>query len=161
MNLFDRTWWVLRQGLEGAFLMPRLAYFSWGVLALWGFYLIWDRPFGRAGIRRPWNWLCLVLFAFAPVSALVGGWGEMARVSQIPAMIQTAKPWDPQPSGPEQTWALYALNTLFFGQIVYGALAIWRMKGYRRFGFCTALLGFVMNYWVSFVAGMAITGDWI
>jgi hypothetical protein len=56
---------------------------------------------------------------------------------------------------------LWTNNCLFIASAVLGIFWVYRMKGLRWFAFALALIQLWMMFWASFIAGMALSGDWL
>ncbi|HEY6443966.1 MAG TPA: hypothetical protein VIY66_11575 [Candidatus Acidoferrales bacterium] len=108
--------------------------------------LIHRWPFDRERWRRQY-WLAFLSLLFIPITIAVGeiGWIDPSLSPR------------PMPS----TLLLWTNNGLFIASVVLGIFWVYRMKGLRWFALAFALIQLWMLFWAGFVAGMALTGDWL
>ena|GEM_PF-2023479 len=138
-------WWLFRQSLEGLYAWPLLVV----TLALGANLLValihrW--LFDRERWQRHY-WLAFLSLLFIPITIAVGevGWID-------PSM-------SPRPT--PSTLLLWTNNGLFMASVILGIFWAYRMKGLRWFALAFALIQLWILFWAGFVAGMALTGDWL
>lgn len=140
-----RVWWLFRQTFDFVRVW-QLAFITVTLLANLVAALIHDRPFQAQRWKREY-WLIFLSLLFIPIADTIAtiGWIDPSIVPR------------PEPS----TLLIWANNGLFFLSIALGVFWVYRMKGLRWFAFAFALVQLWILFWASFVAAMAITGDWL
>jgi hypothetical protein len=133
--------------LEGVVMLPPLIFaFS---LAGISFVLAWikQRPY-KKGLWQRYHWLASshLMFFIAAIAVAVFYANPVTN------------PTIPHPANP--------LGEIYLGAVTYGSLAscgfwIWRMKGFRWYAASLMALAEVITYSALFIAGMAVTGDWL
>jgi hypothetical protein len=120
-------------------------------LSLAGSSFVWagikQRPF-KTGLWKRYHWLSTshLMFFIAAIAVAVFYGNPVTN------------PTIPHPANPS--------GELYLGTVTYGSLAscgfwIWRMKGFRWYAASLMTLAEVMTYGALFIAGMAVTGDWL
>jgi hypothetical protein len=106
-----------------------------------------QKPF-TTGFWKPYHWLaaCHLLFF---VAAIAVGVFEGNPISN---------PTIPHP--PIRSVEL-CLDALTYGSLVSCGFWIWRMKGFRWFAASLMALAELIVWGALFVAGMAVSGDWL
>lgn len=138
-------WWLFRPSLEGLYAWPMLLV-TVALVANLAVALIHRWPFDRERWQRQY-WLVFLSLLFIPITIAVGeaGW------------IDPSVSPRPTPS----TLLLWTNNGLFIASVVLGIFWVYRMKGLRWFALAVALIQLWMLFWAGFIAGMALTGDWL
>jgi len=92
-------------------------------------------------------WLAIVSLFFVPAVIAIGvvGWVDPSTVPR------------PQPN----TLLIWANNGLFAISLLLGIYWIYRMKGLRWLAVAFTLLQLWIIFFAGFIAGMALTGDWL
>lgn len=136
-------------------------YFQWSLdfLIVWPFWLVtlalianlgaslalqW--PF-RDGRWKKEYWLVFTSYIFIPVTLAIG---VIAAVD--PEMVPRPKP---------NTLAVWTSDGLFVAALLLGAYWVYRMKGLRWFALAIALIQLWVLFSAGFIAGMALSGDWL
>ncbi len=134
-----------RQSLEGLYAWPLLLV-TIVLVANFVFAIIHRWPFDRERWQRQY-WFAFLSFLFIPITIIVGevGWIDPSMSSR------------PTPN----TLLLWTNNGLFIASVILGIFWVYRMKGLRWFALAFALIQLWMLFWAGFVAGMALTGDWL
>jgi len=113
--------------------------------------LVWaaqkQHPF-KDGLWRRHHWLALTHFLFFPFAILIGVvWENPAATWGIPHV--------PNPM------ASRLLSCVFYGSLLSCVFWAWRMKGFRWYAVSLLTLVELPIYGAIFVAGMAISGEWL
>lgn len=136
-------------------------YFQWSLdfLVAWPFWLVtlalianlgasltlqW--PFRRGRWKKEY-WLVFTNYLFIPVLLAIG-----VIAALDPAMVPRPRP---------NTLAVWASNALFVVSFLLGIYWVYRMKELRWFAVAIALIQLWMLFGAGFIAGMAISGDWL
>jgi len=137
-------WWLFRQTFE--FVYGLLFWVTLGLVTNLLVAIIHDRPFRAERWKREY-WLVFLSLFFIPATIAIGtvGWIDPALAPR------------PEPS----TLLVWTNNGLFIASIVLGIFWVYRMKGLRWFALAFALIQLWILFFAGFVAGMAITGDWL
>jgi hypothetical protein len=103
-------------------------------------------PFDHEKWKREY-WLAFLTLLFIPTTIAIGevGWID-------PSM-------SPRPT--PSTFLVWANNGMFIASSILGIFWVCRMKGLRWFAFAYAVIQLWMLFWAGFIAGMALTGDWL
>ena len=138
-------WWLFRQSLEGLYAWPLLLA-TLVLVANLVVALIHRWPFDRERWQRRY-WLAFLSLLFIPITIAVGeiGWID-------PSMTPRPTP---------NALLLWTNNGFFIASVALGIFWAYRMKGLRWFALAFALIQLWMLFWAGFVAGMALTGDWL
>jgi hypothetical protein len=138
-------WWLFRQTFEFVH-VGRLLSLTLVLAANLLVALIHDRPFHAERWKREY-WLVFLSLFFIPATIAIGtvGWIDPALVPR------------PEPSA----LLVWTNNGLFIVSILLGIFWVYRMKGLRWFALAFALVQLWILFFAGFVAGMAITGDWL
>ena len=113
--------------------------------------LIWagirQRPF-RTGLWRPNYWLVVThsLFFIAAIGVAVLGANPITNPTVPHAPVSAAE---------------HCLDIVTIGSLVSCGFWIWQMKGLRWFAVSLMLVAEVITYGALFIAGMAVSGDWL
>jgi len=133
--------------LEAVVMLPPLSV----TLLLSTISLVWalikQRPF-KVPRWRPIYWL-VVTHAFFFIAAIA-----VAVLGANPITNPTV-PHPPIPA------AERCLAILTFGSLASCGFWVWRMKGLRWFAASLMLVAEVITYGALFIAGMAVSGDWL
>jgi hypothetical protein len=96
--------------------------------------------------RRGWAWTTFpFLLALLPLSLGTLFWSPTAPNERVPA----------------PTWATYLASSTLVIEFIVTALVLRSAKGWRTYAFGVLLLQWLLLLSASFIAGMAMTGDWI
>lgn len=92
-------------------------------------------------------WLAFLSFIFIPTTIAIGvvGWID-------PSLVPRPKP---------NALLVWTSNGLFIASIVIGIFWVYRMKGLRWFALAVALIQLWVLMGAGFIAGMALSGDWL
>ena len=92
-------------------------------------------------------WFVFINLLFVPVVIAIGVLGRI----------------DPSPvSRPQPNTVLVWANNGFFGiSLLLGIYWVYRMKGLRWFAVALMMLQLWIIFFAGFIAGMALTGDWL
>jgi hypothetical protein len=142
---WEGFWWLFRQSLEGLHVWPLLLV-TLAVVANLVAALVYRWPFHGERWKRQY-WLAFLSLLFIPITIAIGevGWID-------PSM-------SPRPT--PSALLVWTNNGLFIASVVLGIFWIYRMKGLRWFALAFALTQLWMLFWAGFIAGMALTGDWL
>lgn len=138
-------WWLFRQSLQGLYVWP-LFLITLTVIANLLVALVHRWPFHRERWRRQY-WLVFLSLLFIPITIAIGevGWADSQMSPRVmPSML-----------------LLWINNGLFIASVALGIFWVYRMKGLRWFAFAFALIQLWVLILAGFIAGMALTGDWI
>jgi hypothetical protein len=138
-------WWLFRESLDFLFVGP-----------MWAVTLALVANLGAA-LMRTWHfrhdrwkkeyWLVFVSLSFIPVTIAIGvvGWID-------PNLMPRPKP---------NMLAIWANNGLFIASLLFGIYWIYRMKGLRWLALAAMLIQLWLLFGAGFLAGMALSGDWL
>jgi hypothetical protein len=143
MNWWQYFWWLSQQASEFMFL-PGVA-IAFIVLIVGVTALCIPRPPGKLGLWKSSYWLVFTQLLFYPAVLVVAAFGAHSQ---------------PRMHEPSQTASLCA-DLLFFLSLGLGIFWVVWMKGLRWLAFGLMLLQQLVLSGAFFVAGMAITGDWL
>ena len=148
MNDFYTALKFASWGLEVPLLIPSLAFvFFPSVISLvWA--AIKQRPF-RAEKWRPYHWLVFSHFLFFLAAVVVGVVGGNPS---------TDPPYLPHPP---IAGAVRALDLVTYGSYASCVFWVWRMKGFRWFAVSLMIAAESITFGALFIAGMAVSGDWL
>jgi hypothetical protein len=133
--------------LEGTVFLPPLSI----ALVLSTVSLVWagikQRPI-RTERWRPYYWLVVThsFFFVAAIAVAVFGANPITN------------PTVPHPPIPA---AKHCLDFVTLGSFVSCGFWVWRMRGMRWFATSLMLVAEVITYGALFIAGMAVSGDWL
>jgi hypothetical protein len=139
--------WLFWEGL-GIVQIPQFSFLA-GLLSLATIVAFAQQKPYAAGRWKPHYWFALMQLLFYPAVISVGVLFAAGAESPI-APLPKANPV-----------AEHALDVLFYGSVLCGALWIYLLKGLRWFAFCSIALNEIMILGGLFVAGMSLSGDWI
>ena len=92
-------------------------------------------------------------------------WLVLANFLSIPATLASAVLWrvepDPAHRGNPHMSAVWTVNGISIAAVVLGTYFVYRMKNVRWFAASITLLALWMLFWAGFIAGMALSGDWL
>jgi hypothetical protein len=117
-----------------------------GLVASLGASLTLQWPF-RHGRWKKKYWLVFTSYIFIPLTLAIG---VIAAVN--PQMVPRPKP---------NTLAVWTSNGLFVASLLLGIYWAYRMKGLRWFAAAIALIQLWILFFAGFIAGMALSGDWL
>jgi hypothetical protein len=108
--------------------------------------LVHKWPFNRDRWKKEY-WFAFVSLLFVPITIAVGDVGAV----------------DPSPMSHAQPSELlvWTNNGMFIGSSVLGIFWIYRMKGLRWFALAIQLIQLWILLGAGFIAGMALSGDWL
>jgi hypothetical protein len=133
--------------LEAVVFLPPLAI----AFALAGISFVWagikQRPF-KTGLWKQYHWLVSSHLLFF--------------VAAIAVAVFYANPiTNPTITHPSNPSGALCLDAVTYGSLASCGFWIWRMKGFRWYATSLMALAEVITYGALFVAGMAVTGDWL
>ncbi len=137
-------WTLLTWSLEALTLPPLLLFLSAALLSLIAAF-IRQKPF-KDEKWKSYCWVVLVQLAFFPAVVAVGALFPAHRAYGVPS---------PNSIG---NWACDILGIL---SLVTGAVWVYRMKGFRWFAASLVLSIEMVLAGAFFIAGMAVSGDWL
>jgi len=147
MHQFWHTFWIYLTWSLDFLCLPGLRFATLALVFNLAASVIWQRPFFTVAWRRTF-WTVIVqvgIFVLTIAIAVSSAAPVRGAVSQL------------QPN----YWALRAVDLLEIGSLVVGVSWIVRMKGLRWFALSLVLLQSLFLYGAGFIAGMALTGDWL
>jgi len=110
------------------------------------FTAAWQRPFAAAK-RRRYDMVLITPFTGVPLIALIAAVGEVSTRTDVLA--------------PPNTVALHTVDAVLTCATVLWVFFLMFMKGRRWFVLSISLLNLWWLVGEAFVAGMALTGDWL
>ena len=138
-------WRYLQWNLEFLYAWPMLLV-TLGLLANLGLALTHKSPFRHDRWKKEY-WFAFLSLLFIPTTLAIGVVGTID-----PGKVPRPKP-DP--------FAVWSSNGLFVASVVLGIFWVYRMKGLRWFALAVALIQLWILMGASFIAGMALSGDWL
>ena len=103
---------------------------------------VFQRPFATERWRRSY-WVVVVQFFFFVATLAIGAAGPVNHLQ------------------PANRWGRWAVDAVSWISLCLGSYWVWKMKGSRWFATSVTLLQLWILFAASFVAGMALTGDWL
>jgi hypothetical protein len=148
MDFLYEVWTFTVQLVEGMWFLPSYRYVF--LLAAVSFIGAWvkQQPFRRHLWKRH-HWLALTQFLFIVAATFVGEFwpaGSVRGPDSAPV---------PNPTGN------VLLDVVAFGSLASGLFWVWNMKGFRWWAVSLIVMAEVLLLVALFVAGMAVSGDWI
>jgi hypothetical protein len=142
---WNAFWWLFRQGLSFLYVWPMLL-ITLAVVANLVAALIFRWPFQNELWKKDY-WPAFLTLLLIPATTAIGvlGWIDPSVVPR------------PQPSA----LLVWTNNGLFIASIAFGIFWVYRMKGLRWFALSFMLIQLWILMGVGFIAGMALSGDWL
>jgi len=138
-------WWLFSAGLGFLYVWPLLLV-TLALVANLVAALIFRWPF-QNGLWKKDYWLAFLNFLLIPATTAIGVLGSID-----PSPVAHAKPSES---------LVWTNNGLFIVSVALGILWVYRMKRLRWFAFGFMLIQLWILAAVGFVAGMALSGDWL
>ena len=138
-------WWLFRQSLGFLYVWPLLLV-TLALVANLVAALMYKWPFHRDRWKKEY-WLIFLSLLFIPATVVIADVGSLD-----PGAVPRPVPITP---------LAWTCNGLFIVSIALGILWVLRIKGLRWFALSVALIQLWMLMAVGFIAGMALSGDWL
>lgn len=142
---FVRTFWRYVIDTVQFLIVPPYVAVTIILLAGVAISLVFDRAIGH-NVTKSTYWIAFAQFLCLPATLAIAATGPVDRL---------AVPYHPNQLG------LWASNILFVVSLCLGAYWIWKMKSHRWFTTSVVLVQLWLLVVAGFVAGMALTGDWL
>ena len=142
---FVRTFWRYSADTVQFLILPPYLVVTIILLGGVAVSLVFDRAIGH-NVTKSTYWIAFAQFLCLPATLAIAATGSVDRF---------AAPYHPNQLG------LWASNILFVVSLCLGAYWIWKMKSHRWFATSVALVQLWSLVVAGFVAGMALTGDWL
>jgi hypothetical protein len=142
----ERFWTYSVWSLEFVFVIPRMLVISLFATASFALAFWKQRPFDSPLWKRS-HWLVLTQLLFFPVVICIG----VLYPADGPSYLRSTP----------YSVANHVCNFLGWFSLALAAFWVYRMKGFRWFAVSVVTLLEMILAGAFFVAGMAITGDWL
>lgn len=142
---WERFWWLGKQGAQVLYVWP-FSLVGYLLAANVLLALVIQRPFSHEKWKRHY-WLVFSNLLFLPVILAIAtvAWNDTSPVAR------------PEPN----VIAEWANNAIDLISLAVPIISVYYMKGSRWFAIAVSLLQIWFLLIASFIAGMAISGDWL